>query len=344
LAEKSGNLAQLVLQLLPTWRAVLVSGNHVDAAALADRLLDLAEREGSPTSRAIAHTAQLMVRLFSGDLVGVEEHFERWKGFLGAADFRRALGAAPVTMSYAALGAWIMGHAGSARERIGQAIDFARDNKSAFEMALGRFVEGWLYRLLREPRRAETAAAQALEICEEHGLLLVKNNALFVMGWARAQLGSPSEGVVLIREGLSGMAQIGAKIAITDHLTCLAEAQALEGAIAAALGTIEDALEANPEELVFRPNILIHRGQLRFKIGQSELAEADFRDAIAVAQKMRAKAYELRATMSFARLLEKQGRRDEARTMLADIYDWFTEGFDTADLIDAKALLAELGG
>jgi predicted ATPase len=83
---------------------------------------------------------------------------------------------------------------------------------------------------------------------------------------------------------------------------------------------------------------------LRFKIGQSELAEADFRDAIAVAQKMRAKAYELRAPMSFARLLEKQGRRDEARTMLADIYDWFTEGFDTADLIDAKALLAELGG
>jgi predicted ATPase len=75
---------------------------------------------------------------------------------------------------------------------------------------------------------------------------------------------------------------------------------------------------------------------------KTELAETDFREAIALAQKMQAKAWELRATTSLARLLAKQGRRDEARTMLATIYGWFTEGFDTADLIDAKALLDEL--
>ena len=84
------------------------------------------------------------------------------------------------------------------------------------------------------------------------------------------------------------------------------------------------------------------RGELRLKIGQTALAEADFRESIALAQKMRAKGWELRATMSLARLLAKQGKRDEARTMLADIYNWFTEGFDTADLKDAKALLDEL--
>ena len=77
---------------------------------------------------------------------------------------------------------------------------------------------------------------------------------------------------------------------------------------------------------------------------QTELAEADFRESIALAQKMSAKAWELRATMSLARLLANQGRRDEARTMLAEIYGWFTEGFDTADLKDAKALLDELSG
>jgi predicted ATPase len=70
-------------------------------------------------------------------------------------------------------------------------------------------------------------------------------------------------------------------------------------------------------------------------------AERDFRDVIALAQKIRAKAWELRATTSLARLLNEQGRRDEARTMLAEIYNWFTEGFDTADLKDAKALLEE---
>jgi predicted ATPase len=110
-----------------------------------------------------------------------------------------------------------------------------------------------------------------------------------------------------------------------------------------ALGTIEEALEANPEELVFRPNVLTFRGELRLKLGQTEMAEADFREAIVLAQKMSAKAFELRATMSLARLLASQGRRDEARTMLAGIYNWFTEGFDTADLKDAKALLDEFG-
>jgi predicted ATPase len=84
------------------------------------------------------------------------------------------------------------------------------------------------------------------------------------------------------------------------------------------------------------------RGELRLNQRQEERAESDFREAIMLAQKMSAKAWELRATMSLARLLAKQGRRDDARAMLANIYDWFTEGFDTADLKDAKALLDQL--
>lgn len=78
--------------------------------------------------------------------------------------------------------------------------------------------------------------------------------------------------------------------------------------------------------------------------GQTELAEAYFRESVEFAQKIGAKAWELRATTSLARRLAKQGKRDEARTMLAEIYCWFTEGFDTADLKDARALLDELGG
>jgi predicted ATPase len=86
------------------------------------------------------------------------------------------------------------------------------------------------------------------------------------------------------------------------------------------------------------------RGELRLMQGDAKLAEADFREAVALAQSMSAKAWELRATTSLARLLDKQGNRDEARTMLAAIYNWFTEGFDTADLKDAKALLDQFSG
>jgi len=85
------------------------------------------------------------------------------------------------------------------------------------------------------------------------------------------------------------------------------------------------------------------RGELRLRQGDSRLAESDFRETISLAQKMSANAWELRATTSLARLLRDNNRREEARATLAEIYNWFTEGFDTADLKDAKALLDELG-
>jgi tetratricopeptide (TPR) repeat protein len=110
------------------------------------------------------------------------------------------------------------------------------------------------------------------------------------------------------------------------------------------MGSIEEALSANPEELVFWPHALTTRGELRLKTGRPDLAEADFREAIALAQKIGAKFYELRATTSLARLLRDTRLHDEAQSMLAEIYNWFTEGFDTADLKEAKALLDELGG
>jgi hypothetical protein len=162
------------------------------------------------------------------------------------------------------------------------------------------------------------------------------------LGRARAQLGRTGEGVALLREGLAGFENTGNIAMLQDHLAWLAEAQAVNGEIDDALTTIEEALRASPGDLAFRPNALICRGDLRLKLGQLDLAEADFRDAITLAQKMQAKLWELCATSSLARLLASQGLRNEALAMLAEIYNWFTEGFDTADLRDAKALLDEL--
>jgi predicted ATPase len=138
--------------------------------------------------------------------------------------------------------------------------------------------------------------------------------------------------------------EIGTRTNETGFTAWLAEAQGREGAIAEALETVEQALRANPDVLWHQPSALRLRGELRIKQGQMELAEADFREAISLALNMSAKAWELRATMSLARLLDEQGRRNEARTMLAAIYGWFTEGFDTSDLKDAKVLLDELNG
>jgi hypothetical protein len=103
-------------------------------------------------------------------------------------------------------------------------------------------------------------------------------------------------------------------------------------------------LTIKPEEPAYRPEALRVRGELHLKERRTELAEEDFREALDLAQKMRAKAWELRSTISLARLLRDTGHHDLARATLAEIYNWFNEGLDTPDLKDAKRLLDELTG
>ena len=139
-----------------------------------------------------------------------------------------------------------------------------------------------------------------------------------------------------------------AHVASARYLALLCETQKIAGAVEDALVTVEQALQASPEVLIYRPELLRLRALLNLqKDSESHAhfgqAERDFRKAIEVAQGMGAKSIQLICTTSFARLLAKQGRHAEARMMLAEIYNWFTEGFDTADLINAKALLDELG-
>jgi class 3 adenylate cyclase/tetratricopeptide (TPR) repeat protein len=342
LAEKGGNLAQLVIQLLGNWRSVWFSGDYSNAVSLADRMLELAQREGSPASLGCACYAQASLCFFRGDLAGVERQFARLGGLADAADFRRIPGTVVATMGYASLCAGLMGRVDTARERISRAIAFAREANNPYDLAVALALAGWMFCVLREPKRADDLLTQAMAIVEEHEFSFIENLSRTMLGAARAQLGSAGEGVGLIRLGIAGFAKTGSRLYVTDQITELAEAQALDGKTDDALVTIEEALQANPEELVFRPNALKVRGELRLELGQTEPAEADFREAIALAQKMNAKGWELRATMSLARLLRDTNRRDEARTMLAEIYGWFTEGFDTADLKDAKALLDEL--
>ncbi|PWT82439.1 MAG: hypothetical protein C5B58_08285, partial [Acidobacteria bacterium] len=182
----------------------------------------------------------------------------------------------------------------------------------------------------------------ALELSEKNDFPPELAYSLSALGHARAHLGRATEGIVLIREGLAHLVELGAGLMISGCMANLAEAQGKEGAISEALGTIEQALQANRGSLVHRPRALMLRGELRRRLGATELGEADFGEAIVLAQKMGAKMWELRATMSLAWLLASQGRRYEAQRMLAAIYNWFSEGFDTPDLKDAKALLDEL--
>jgi class 3 adenylate cyclase/tetratricopeptide (TPR) repeat protein len=334
LAEKSGNLTQLVLHVVGMWASATTSGDIPAGTTFADEALDLAQRDGSPASLALAHMAQIGSRYLRADLVGAEEYFVRGVKLFTAAGFRRVPGSVAYTFGVASLNAWALGRADTARERIQQAIAGAGENNNPYEQTWAQTFAAELQLHLREAAATEALAEQVVARSDERGFSQFAGAGRVILGWARANLGHTSEGVALIRRGLKDGA------GIRDALTALANAQALDGAIADALATIEKVLQANEH----RPEALNTRGELRLKQGQIELAETDFREAIALAQKMSAKAWELRASMSLARLLRDSGRCDEARTMFAEIYGWFTEGVDTADLKDAKALLDQLEG
>ncbi len=216
------------------------------------------------------------------------------------------------------------------------------DRDKPYDLAFSGFEAAQLRVYMREYEEAEALAARAIDVSEKHQFPWLAALCRCALGRARAQLGRATDGVTLIREGMGGLLEIGSRFNISNFAASLAAAQARAGSIVEALETIEQALQANPDELLYRPEIFWLRGELRLKLGQTELAEASFREAIALAQSMRAKAWELRAAMSLARLLDSTGRRNKARAMLAEVYGWFTEGFDTADLKDAKALLDEL--
>jgi predicted ATPase len=182
----------------------------------------------------------------------------------------------------------------------------------------------------------------AVELSEKHQFPNEAALARCALGHARAGLGRTKEGIFLLRQGIAGKLEYGNRLEITRNLAFLTDAQASAGAVTDALETVEQALCANLEEIAYRPEAFRLRGELRLRQGDAKQAEGDFCEAIAIAQTMSAKGWELRATMSLARLLASLGRHDEACTMLAEIYNWFTEGFDTADLQDAKVLLDQL--
>jgi tetratricopeptide (TPR) repeat protein len=317
--------------------SAFVAGDLAAAGALADLALDLALREASPTSLGVAHHLQILTRYSRGDLAGVEKHFVAGEKFFDDPGLRQYPGATVSAFGFASLNALVLGRADIARARMARIAAPAKRD-SPFDAALAGYYASVLRVLLREYEQAEALAARALELSEKHQFQLLALHSRCVLGQTRAHLGRAAEGVVLIREGIAGLLEIGARLGLNNFTAHIAEAQARNGAIADALETVEQALQArNPN-----PETLRLRGELRLKLGQPDLGEADLREAMTLANRVGAKFYALRAAISLARLLAGRGRRDEARSILSPLYDWFTEGFDIADLKAAKSLLEEL--
>jgi len=342
LAERFGELGQLIHQGQQTWAAIFITGDYDAATALAERILEMTVAEGRNFNQDFfAHYAQVLARFYTADLAGVEQHFAKLSLLLDPAR-PMASAADIIAIGSASNAAWYQGRFSVARERIARALVLARRSEDPYGMAMALHFKGHLHWCLRAPRRAEVVAKRLLSLSEQHGFGYVSDLARIRLGSAMSELGHRTEGLELIAQGMVGFAKAGANVAITLFLTMLAEAQARAGDFESALRTVEKALNTNPRELIWRAYALACRGEIRLGLGQADMAEADFRSAIKTARSQGNKAWELRAATSLARLLMRRGHHRAALENLAPVYASFSEGFQTPDLREARSLLDEM--
>jgi predicted ATPase len=282
-----------------------------------------------------------------GELPRAEEHLEKAIA-LGAGERHRALGVdmEVVARSYAAGTIQLLGYPDQALRRAKEVVEIARALSDPFSLAFANnFLIGTQLRR-REASDAQATAERQIALCVEHGFVYWQAHATVLLGGAIAAQGRGEDGAAQIELGLKAVAETGGNPTREDFLAHRATAAVEMGRLEDAWNRLTEALEAEQKygERVYEAETHRLRGEvlLRMESANIQGARRCFETAIAIAKRQSAKVFELRATTSLARLLAEQGNRDEARAMLSEIYNWFTEGFDTADLIEAKALLVQL--
>jgi adenylate cyclase len=350
LGERTGQPQYVFGAVGGLFLSYMVRGQFDTAQGFADRLFDLAERSNNSDQLLIAHAFMGINLFWKGDLTIAHTHFEQAATYFDPPRQRHiatlyGMDAATGCSGYAACPLWMMGYPDQALERLNRGLSLARERDYLSTTCLGLYWAFFGHLLRREQQRAQELAEAALALTEEHGFGLFTALCTIVLGRTLAQSGQHAEGIAQMEKGIGAARERG--LGPQDPtLGQLAEAYGQMGQSTKALQLIEEGLAAdfNTGRYSTEPELHRIKGELLLLRDPSTVPDAErcLRTAIAKAQRHAAKSWELRATTSLARLLRDTGRRGEARTMLAEIYNWFTEGFDTPDLKDARALLDEL--
>jgi len=248
---------------------------------------------------------------------------------------RRRAEASVVRAPVSALIAWHTGFADQARALIQESLSAAERLNKFGHVAVALTNACLLYRELRETQLVRDSAQRLMTSASDHPWLQVLGSVY--SAWALSRLGQMGEAIPMIRAGLDELMSRGAG---TMVLTALGEAQAQAGEPIEAIAAFEEALDRAPKSAIEIEFILWRRAQVYLQCGDLIKAERDFAETLKVARRVGSQAYELRAVTGLNKVAK--ATLEEARAMLAEVWNRFTEGFDTADLKDAKALLMEV--
>jgi predicted ATPase len=247
---------------------------------------------------------------------------------------------------FAAWALWSLGHPDQALRRSQEALTLAREYASPRRLVWALIYAAGIHLFRREPQRVHQLAEEAFALATAQEFLLLTAACMFYQGGALAMQEQHAEGLARLRQGLATYQAIEAGLGRSLWLAQLAEATGNAGQAAEGLVLVAEArawVDSHAERFW---EAELHRLQGRLLLQDAppdaHQAEACFQQALALARRQQAKSLELRAAMSLSRLWQQQGKQAEARELLEPIYGWFTEGFDTADLQEAQALLEEL--
>jgi predicted ATPase len=346
---------QTTPQLFPTlrglWRCYRSRGALPTALELGEELYRLARREAAPTHLLEAHDA-LGQTLFSlGNYAAAWRHFAQGIPLIdltmrGGQTLHQGIAPGGTCLAYAALALWALGYPEQALQRCQEALTLAQEFEPPQSQGLVHHLAAYLHHRRRELSAVQAHADAVLTLATAQGVPLDVGLANHLRGWALAMQGQREAGMAQMHQGLAGILAIGQALVKPICLVRMAEAIGHTGHVDHGLRLLAEAVAAF--EASGRGDMLTeaYRLQGEFLLRQAApdtvQAEACFQQALTIARRQQAKSWELRAALSLARLWQQRGQREEARALLASIYGWFTEGFDTPDLQEAKALLEEL--
>jgi predicted ATPase len=351
LCQQVGETPQLVPVLFGLWGFYTMRPQLHTAREIGDTLLRLAQRAHDPALAVIAHWALGLTGLWLGALPAAHQHLEEGIACY-TPDQRRALvlrtGREPGVASrqYAASTLWLLGYPEQALTRLHEALALAHELSHPYSLAHARCVAAWVSQFRRDVpavhEHAEAAVAHSAE--QEFPLWAAWGTSL--RGWALAMQSHDKAGLAQVRQGIAVWRATGAELFVPYFCTVLADVCDHLGHTADGLQALAEAhtLVEHQEERWWEAEVCRLQGVLLLRQPGTPQAEAEawLQRALDVARRQEAKSLELRAAMSLSRLWQQQGKHTEAHALLAPVYGWFTEGFDTADLQEAKALLETL--
>ena len=372
LCEQQSDRRRSLPVLFGLWLVYHTRAELAAAHDIATQLLQLTQETQLTNFLMEAQHAMGNTLLRLGDLETARTHLEQSSqnydppGHQSLA-FDNALDGGVAGYGYSAWVLWHLGYPDQAKRKIQEMFTLAEQRAQPLSLAWAYNAAAWVYQLCREPAAVLDAVEKGLAVDNDYGFAQLLAAGTIAQGWALVEQGQTEEGIAQLQQGLSAIRTTGTQIGSPWYLSLLAEALGKAGQIQDGLSLIDEAfavIEKTGERLSeaecyrLRGELLlnderktrnaerrkkpkqmpsVHRSS--FIVHHFEEAEVCYQQAIEIARQQNAKSFELRAATSLARLWQRQGKSQEAHTLLSDVYNWFTEGFETLDFQEAKAVL-----